>query len=90
MRMKQQGEGSVDLLLIAASWYGVKPDLQLTSAAKLLPVGNEFYGSSPEGTSGANASFFNEIPSDATLAKVSRALDDLRRLGEADLRLNHP
>jgi len=34
--------------------------------------------------------FFKEAPTDATLAKVSLALDDLRRLGETDLRLNHP
>jgi hypothetical protein len=33
--------------------------------------------------------FFREAPTDSGLAKLSRALDDLRRLGETDLRLNH-
>jgi len=34
--------------------------------------------------------FFQETAPDATLTQLNRALDDLRRLGEADLRLNHP
>lgn len=33
--------------------------------------------------------FYAEAPSKTVLAPISRALDDLRRLGEADLRLNH-
>jgi hypothetical protein len=34
--------------------------------------------------------FFLEAPSETALTSLSRALDDLRRLGEADLRLDHP
>lgn len=34
--------------------------------------------------------FFKEPSSEVTLSKLIPALDDLRRLGEADLRLNHP
>jgi hypothetical protein len=34
--------------------------------------------------------FSQKTPIDSSLAKLSRALDDLRRLGEIDLRLNHP
>jgi hypothetical protein len=90
MRMKQQGAASVELVLWASSWYGAKPDPQLSPAAELLAVGNEFYGTWPEGDTVTDRTFFTEVPTDATLAKVSRALDDLRRLGETDLRLNHP
>lgn len=90
MRMKQQGAGPVELLLLAGSWYGAKPDPQLSAAARLLAVGNEFYGRRLDGETVTDRSFFTEIPADATLAKFSRTLDDLRRLGEIDLRLNHP
>lgn len=90
MRIKQQGAGPVELLLLASSWYGATPDPQLSPAAKLLAVGNEFYGMWPDGGPVTDRTFFTEIPTDATLAKVSLALDDLRRLGETDLRLNHP
>jgi len=90
MRMKQQGVGQVELFLLGSSWYSAVPDPQLGPAAKLLPVGNEFYGTKPEPEPVASRSFFEEVATEATLTKLSRALDDLRRLGEADSRLNHP
>jgi hypothetical protein len=90
MRMKQQGPERVDLLVWASSWYGAKPDPQLSPAARLSAVGNEFYGTAPEGDSVPERVFFKETPTDAALAQLSHALDDLRRLGETDLRLNHP
>ncbi len=90
MRMKQQGAAPVEIFLLASSWYSARPDPQLTPAAKLFPVGNEFYGTWPDGNTVADKSFFSATPSDATLVNLSRALDDLRRLGELDLRLNYP
>ena len=90
MRMKQEGAEPVELFLLACSWYGAKPDPQLSAAAKMWPIGNEFYGTMPDGERVNNSSFFKTVPNPATLAKLSRALDDLRRLGEMDLRLNHP
>lgn len=90
MRMKQQSAAPVDLLVWASSWYGAKPDPQLSPAARLLAVGNEFYGTAPEADPVTERMFFKETPTDATLAPLSRTLDDLRRLGETDLRLNHP
>ena len=89
MRMKQPGAALVDLRVWASSWYGAKPDPQLGSAAKLSAVGNAFYGAAPETDPVTERVFFKEAPTDATLAQLSRALDDLRRLGETDLRLNH-
>jgi hypothetical protein len=55
-----------------------------------LAVGNEFYGTPPDGEHPRHHSFFADAAAESTLAKISRALDDLRRLGETDLRLNHP
>ena len=89
MRMKQQGAAPVDLLVWASSWYGARPDPQLSPAARLLAIGNEFYGTAPDVEPAAERVFFGEAPTDAALAQLSRTLDDLRRLGEADLRLNH-
>jgi hypothetical protein len=90
MRIKQRGSKAVDVLLWASSWYGAKPDPQLGPTARLLAAGNEFYGTAPDVESAVERAFFQEGPSNTTLAQLSRALDDLRRLGEADLRLNHP
>lgn len=90
MRIKHQGTEPVELLVWGSSWYGAKPDPQLGPNAKLWAVGNEFYGAAPDADPAAERIFFQEQPTDASLAKLSRTLDDLRRLGEIDLRLNHP
>jgi len=90
MRMKQQGAGPIDLLVWASSWYGAKPDPQLSTTARLSAIGNEFYGTAPDCDPLTERVFFEEAPTDAALTRLSRALDDLRRLGETDLRLNHP
>ncbi|MFO1498844.1 MAG: glycosyl hydrolase family 28-related protein [Verrucomicrobiota bacterium] len=90
MRMKQQGPAPVELLVWGSSWYGAKPDLQLGPAAKLSAAGNAFCGTAPAVNPVAERLFFEEEPSAAAVLQISRALDDLRRLGETDLRLNHP
>ena len=87
MRLKQQGPGPLEVVLMGCSWYGARPDPQLSPAAKLVAVGNEFFGTIP---AGGESSLFTDAPTDETLSLLSRALDDLRRLGELDLRLNHP
>lgn len=90
MRIKQEGAEPLELLVWASSWYGAKPDPQLGSAVKLWAIGNEFYGTAPKGEPATERMFFQEAPTDASLAKLGATLDDLRRLGEIDLRLNHP
>jgi hypothetical protein len=89
MRMKQQGAAPVDLILWASSWYGARPDPQLSPATTLSAVGNEFYGTAPAGDPATERLLFEAAPTEATLAQLSHALDDLRRLGEMDLQLNH-
>jgi len=90
MRFKQQGEAPVNLVLWGSSWYGAKPDPQLGAAARLSAIGNDFYGTGPEIDPAMERRFFQEAPTAGELAQLARALDDLRRLGAADLRLNHP
>ncbi len=89
MRMKQQGTARVELFVLASSWYGAVPDPQFTPATQLTIIGNEFYGTGPDGEPFTDQAQFNEVPTEVTLAKLSPALDDLRRLGETDLRCNH-
>jgi pectate lyase-like protein len=90
MRMKQQGAEPVELFLWASSWYGTRPDPQLSPTVQLAAAGNEFYGTAPDGDPLVERGFFWEVPTNTTMAELGRPLDDLRRLGEADLRLNHP
>ena len=90
MRMKQQGAAPVNLLVWASSWYGARPDPQLSPAARLLAVGNEFYGTASNADPVTEQVFFREAATAGALAQLSRVLDDLRRLGETDLRLNYP
>lgn len=90
MRLKQQGAVAVDLLVWASSWYGAKPYPQLGPAARLSAVGNDFYGEAPVDDLLTERRFFQEPPTETAGNLLSSALDDLRRLGEADLRLNHP
>lgn len=90
MRIRQQGDAPVDLVLWASSWYGATPDLQLSAAAQLTTMGNEFYGSAPGTDPDMQQRFFSKAPTAQGLPQLSRALDELRRLGAADLHLNHP
>lgn len=89
MRIQQEGANPVELFLLASSWYGAIPDPRLGPAAKLGVIGNEFYGTGPDGEPVTDKTMFTSAPTDFLLASLSRALDDLRRLGENDLRLNH-
>jgi hypothetical protein len=90
MRMRQQGGGPLELFLIGCSWYGARPDVTLGPGGKLVVVGNESYGTGKDGEPFTDAAPFKQSPTEADLARIGRALDDLRRLGEQDLRLNHP
>jgi hypothetical protein len=90
MRMKQEGTVPVDFLVWGSSWYGAKPDLWLGPAVRLSAVGNDFHGDAPVNDPLTERRFFQETPTETACALLSCALDDLRRLGEIDLRFNHP
>jgi len=90
MRIRQKGDSAVELFLLGCSWYnGPQPDIQIGPAARVSLIANESYGQGKDGEPAPNAALFSEAASASALEKVSAALDDLRRLGEADLRLNH-
>lgn len=89
MRMTQQGKEPVELVLWGSSWYGAKPHPELSTSARLTAIGNDFYGAAESADAATEKLFFRDAPEPAALAKLSRSLDDLRRLGAADLRLNH-
>lgn len=82
-RIEQAGTGAVALFLLGCAWYDSKPEVQMSQAAKLFTIGNEAYGMQ------AVQYGAEDVLPDQTLSSVSYALDDLRRLGAADMRFNH-
>jgi len=91
MRIRQQGESPVELFLLGCSWYaGPKPDVKFGPSAKFLMVGNESYDSGKDGEPAADPALYAQPTPEPVLATLSRALDDLRRLGELDGKLNYP
>jgi len=83
-RIRQQGEAPVELFLVGCSWYDSKPEIELGPAARLFSIGSDTFGMQSVRYEAADA-----LPERGLRALVP-ALDDLRRLGELDLRLNHP
>lgn len=73
-RFVSEGTGAVRLILAGHFWYNTRPRFELTPAVKLTLLGNR------------------EVPDagvdEEALSAMARALDDLRRLGELDLRLS--
>nr|MDQ2732065.1 hypothetical protein [Armatimonadota bacterium] len=82
-RIHQEGTQPVELFLVGCSWYDNKPEVQMGPAAKLWSIGNESYGMQTV-QYGAE-----DVITPQTLPALAPALDDLRRLGELDRRLNH-
>ena len=82
VRIVQQGRNPLTLYLIANCFYNVALNATKEPAAKILLIGNQSAGKvEPEPN--------DDAPPNA-LKELSRALDDLRRLGDMDLELNHP
>ena len=70
---------------MANCFYRTRPELKVGPNARIFFLGNDGARlSAAETKEGADDS----LPKDA-LASVAQALDDLRRLGETDLRLNY-
>jgi hypothetical protein len=83
-RIRQQGGVPVELFLVGCSWYDSKLEVEMGPAARLFTVGNDTFGMQSVRYDAADA-----LP-ERGLRALLPALDDLRRLGELDLRLNHP
>ncbi|MCY3021848.1 MAG: glycosyl hydrolase family 28-related protein, partial [Planctomycetota bacterium] len=85
VRIVQTGDRPLELFLLANCFYNTKPDIQKGASAQVYLVGNDGF-KLPEQQTLYTAD--DSVRPD-TLAKIATALDDLRRLGETDLKLNH-
>jgi hypothetical protein len=82
-RIRQEGASPVELFLVGCVWYDSKPDVLMGPAARLTILGNEALLMQTVQYGAEDAMSAQSLPA------LTRALDDLRRLGELDLRLNH-
>jgi hypothetical protein len=89
VRIRHAGSQRLDLHLLACCFYRTRPAIESGDALHVWLLGNEAVGEI-EGDAIAKGAFdaADTLPQEQWPA-VSAALDDLRRLGEADLRLNH-
>ncbi|MHB9023901.1 MAG: glycosyl hydrolase family 28-related protein [Armatimonadota bacterium] len=93
------GQRPCDLLLLGAEWYGTTPAIQRVSGADLTrtplrayALGCEVKSWNKETDKPVTQKFETifQPQQEDTLAKAAQGLDDLRRLGQLDLELNHP
>lgn len=88
--IRHRGEGKLDLFLWANCFYKTHLEVHKSPSLALHLLGNEgvdVAGKDKVLTHEARA--MDNLPAES-LARLAAALDDLRRLGELDLRLNHP
>lgn len=78
------GDQPLELSIIATSFYDTRPDVQKGDAAQLCFLGNHAFGMQSVQYEADDA-----LPK-AGLTTLIPMLDDLRHLGETDLKLNHP
>ncbi len=84
MRLQHQGDRPLEMFLLGAFFYNTELTLQQGPGLTLSLVGCK--GVPPKGSEWKPS---DQMAED-TLAQVATGLDDLRRLGEVDLTLNHP
>ena len=82
MPLRHTGTRPLEMILWGCSFYDARLSVQKDDAAHIQLVGCNAVGDKA-------AKIEDTLPPDA-LAPFSAALDDLRRLGEMDLKLNHP
>ena len=80
----QRGERPVELFIMASAFYGPLLAVDKTGAAQVYLLGCAAMGIKDM----PKDMFSDSIPSEK-LPELSKALDDLRRLGEMDLKLDH-
>ena len=84
MRLIQAGTLPLDMVFWANVYYNTTLAVQKTDAARLWMVGRENVGAET-----SKVAQVEETLSPDALAKLVPVLDDLRALGELDVRLNH-
>jgi hypothetical protein len=85
VKIVHTGEQPLQLFLFANCFYNTKPDIQKGPGARVFLLGNEGF-KLPEQPVEYTA---DDRVGPEALASLAAALDDLRRLGETDLKLNH-
>jgi len=80
----QTGSNPVDLYVYACTFYDTLPALDITPAARVAFMSNLPFGMRKASYDAA------DVDAKRTCADLPAALDDLRRLGWADLHLNFP
>lgn len=83
MKLAQTGQRPLEIVFWANSFYSTKLDAK-TETAKIALIGCAAISAKLEGEQ------LDEQSTADTLRHLAVALDDLRLLGETDLRLNHP
>jgi hypothetical protein len=89
VRLRHSGTAPFDLYLLANCFYSTRPAIQADPSAHVWRLGNEAVGTIAGDAIAAGAFDATDTLPPAQWSVLSAALDDLRRLGEADLRLNH-
>ena len=90
MRIVREADTKTDLALAAGVFYQTQPELSPVDAVELHLLGCVSRGKVTPTSVGRGPFSAEDVASERTLALIAAALDDLRRLGQADLRLNHP
>lgn len=86
MPVRQSGAQPVELFFAANAFYNTRLVPELGPAGRIYRVANDVFGDQAEAIRAAAA----DTDAATALERLTEALDDLRRLGEVDLRLNHP
>ncbi len=91
-----KGDRPLDIVLAGNFFFESKPDIKLGPKTKLTYLGNQ--GITKFAEEGKTVGFPKDVwmkevedtPGANAMPQLIRSFDDLRRLGELDLRLNHP
>lgn len=89
-RIEREADTKTDLVLAASVFYQTRPELRPVDAVDLHLLACVSRGKVTPASVAEGPFSAKDAASERTAALVAAALDDLRRLGEADLRLNHP
>jgi hypothetical protein len=92
-----KGDRPLDIVLAGNFFYKSKPDIKLGPKTKLAYVGNQgiitVVEKDKDGKDSSKNVPMKEVEDSKgadPMPQLIRAFDDLRRLGELDMRLNHP
>jgi len=89
VRVTHEGDRAFELFLLANCFYRTRLAATIGESASVFLLGNEAVGFVDGDTVSPAEQEADDVITPEALAQVSVALDDLRRLGEVDLRLNH-